>query len=119
MAKKQCRDVAYINLHGTGTTHNDSMESRLIARMGFECAVSSTKALTGHSLGAAGAIEAALSCLTLDSDGYLPPHVWDEVQDPALPQLNLSSRLPNSPKVVMSNNFAFGGNNTSLILERV
>lgn len=119
MAKKQCGEVAYINLHGTGTTHNDSMESRLISRMGFECAVSSTKALTGHSLGAAGAIEAAISCLTLDSDGYLPPHVWDEVQDPALPKLNLLSRLSNPPKVVMSNNFAFGGNNTSLIFERL
>lgn len=118
MAKKQCGEVAYINLHGTGTTHNDSMESRLISRMGFGCAVSSTKALTGHSLGAAGAIEAAISCLTLDSDGYLPPHVWDEVQDPALPKLNLLSRLSNPPKVVMSNNFAFGGNNTSLIFER-
>ena len=119
MAGKECSQVEYINLHGTGTNHNDSMESKLIDRLGFECPVSSTKALTGHSLGAAGAIEAAISCLTLDGDGRLPPHVWDGIQDPSLPTLNLSSNLPNPPKVVMSNNFAFGGNNTSLILEKV
>lgn len=119
MANKRCSEIDYINLHGTGTNHNDSMESKLISRMGFGCPVSSTKALTGHTLGAAGAIEAAISCLAMNGDGYLPPHIWDEVQDPALPQLNLSSRLPTPPKVVMTNNFAFGGNNTSLILEKL
>jgi 3-oxoacyl-[acyl-carrier-protein] synthase-1 len=119
MANKQCNQIEYINLHGTGTNHNDAMESKLVNRMGFGCPVSSTKALTGHTLGAAGAIEAAISCLTLDGDGHLPPHVWDEVPDSALPLLNLSAKLPSSPKVVMSNNFAFGGNNTSLILEKV
>lgn len=119
MASKQCNQIEYINLHGTGTNHNDSMESKLISGLGFGCPVSSTKALTGHTLGAAGAIEAAISCLTLDGDGHLPPHIWDGAQDPALPQLNLASSLPSSPKVVMSNNFAFGGNNTSLILEKM
>lgn len=119
MANKQCNQIEYINLHGTGTNHNDSMESKLISRLEFGCPVSSTKALTGHTLGAAGAIEAAISCLTLDGDGNLPPHIWDGAQDPGLPQLNLAPSLPDSPKVVMSNNFAFGGNNTSLILERV
>jgi 3-oxoacyl-[acyl-carrier-protein] synthase I len=119
MANKQCNQIEYINLHGTGTNHNDSMESKLIDGLGFGCPVSSTKALTGHTLGAAGAIEAAISCLTLDGDGHLPPHIWDGVQDPAIPQLNLASTLPDSPKVVMSNNFAFGGNNTSLILEKM
>lgn len=119
IANKQCSQIEYINLHGTGTNLNDSMESKLISRMGFGCPLSSTKALTGHTLGAAGAIEAAISCLTLDGNGHLPPHIWDEVQDPLLPKLNLSLRLPGAPKVVMSNNFAFGGNNTSLILEKV
>lgn len=119
MANKKCSQIEYINLHGTGTNHNDAMESKLINRLGFKCPVSSTKALTGHTLGAAGAIENAISCLTLEGDGHLPPHIWDEVQDPSLPNLNLSSNLPSSPKVVMSNNFAFGGNNTSLILEKM
>jgi 3-oxoacyl-[acyl-carrier-protein] synthase-1 len=117
MANKEFNQIDYINLHGTGTNHNDSMESRLINRLGFECPVSSTKALTGHTLGAAGAIEVAILCLTLEGDGHLPPHIWDEVQDPLLPKLNLSPSLSIPPKVVMSNNFAFGGNNTSLILE--
>lgn len=119
MANKECGQIEYINLHGTGTNHNDAMESKLIDRLGFECPVSSTKALTGHTLGAAGAIETAISCLTLEGNGHLPPHIWDKVQDPSLPKLNLSSSLSSSPKVVMSNNFAFGGNNTSLILEKM
>jgi len=72
MANKQCNQIEYINLHGTGTNHNDAMESKLVNRMGFGCPVSSTKALTGHTLGAAGAIEAAISCLTLDGDGHFP-----------------------------------------------
>ena len=117
MSAKAIDDVGYINLHGTATRHNDAMESQLINKLGFECPVSSTKPLTGHTLGAAGAIEAAISCLTLTGDGRLPPHIWDQVQDPELPKLNIATQLKGAPKVVMTNNFAFGGNNTSLILE--
>lgn len=119
MANKSCEQIQYINLHGTATRHNDSMESKLISGMGFNCPVSSTKPLTGHTLGAAGAVEAAISCLTLAGDGKLPPHIWDGASDPELPGLNLSPCLSTAPKVVMSNNFAFGGNNTSLIFEAV
>ena len=117
MSAKAIDDVGYINLHGTATRHNDAMESQLINKLGFECPVSSTKPLTGHTLGAAGAIEAAISCLTLTGDGRLPPHIWDEVPDPELPRLNIATRVNAPPKLVMTNNFAFGGNNTSLILE--
>lgn len=119
MSAKEINQIEYINLHGTATRHNDSMESQLISKLGFECPVSSTKPLTGHTLGAAGAIEAAISCLTLTGDGRLPPHIWDEAQDPDLPALNIATKRETAPKVVMSNNFAFGGNNTSLILEAV
>jgi 3-oxoacyl-[acyl-carrier-protein] synthase-1 len=118
MSAKGIDEVEYINLHGTATRHNDAMESWLINKLGFECPVSSTKPLTGHTLGAAGAIEAAISCLTLTGDGRLPPHIWDEVPDPELPRLNIVTRVNIAPKLVMTNNFAFGGNNTSLILER-
>jgi 3-oxoacyl-[acyl-carrier-protein] synthase-1 len=117
MSAKAIDDVGYINLHGTATRHNDAMESQLINKLGFECPVSSTKPLTGHTLGAAGAIEAVISCLTLTGDGRLPPHIWDEVPDPELPRLNITTRVNAPPKLVMTNNFAFGGNNTSLILE--
>lgn len=117
MSGKRVDQIDYINLHGTGTRHNDSMESKLVSQLGFQCPVSSTKSLTGHTLGAAGAVEAAISCLTLSGDGRLPPHIWDGEQDPELPILNISTQVKSSPKVVMTNNFAFGGNNTSLILE--
>lgn len=119
MSAKGVDQIDYINLHGTATRHNDSMESKLVKQLGFQCPVSSTKALTGHTLGAAGAIEAAISCLTLSGDGRLPPHIWDGAQDPELPILNIATQGESAPKVVMTNNFAFGGNNTSLILEAV
>ena len=119
MSAKGADQIDYINLHGTATRHNDSMESKLVRQLGFQCPVSSTKSLTGHTLGAAGAIEAAISCLTLSGDGRLPPHIWDGAQDPELPILNIATQGKSSPKVVMTNNFAFGGNNTSLILETV
>ncbi len=83
-------------------------------------AMSGTKAMTGHTLGAAGAIEAAFCWLALTGDGRLPPHLWDGEADPDLPALNLSApgaRLRGgSSRLVMSNSFAFGGSNASLIL---
>lgn len=117
MAGKNIKEIDYINLHGTATHHNDLMEANLINGLAFEGFVSSTKSLTGHTLGAAGAIEVAICCLTLTDSGRLPPHIWDGNQDPELPKLNLASHLSHVPNVVMTNNFAFGGNNTSLVLE--
>lgn len=80
--------------------------------------VSGTKPLTGHALGAAGALEAAFCWLTL-TDGRLPPHVWDGEADPELPALRVAAkgdRLPaGGRRLVMSNSFAFGGSNASLI----
>ena len=119
-------EIDYLNLHGTATPLNDAMESRAVAEVfpaGLPC--SSTKALTGHLLGAAGATEAAFLWLLLHrdwSDGRLPPHRWDGRADPALPRLDLvaaGTRLPQGrPVAAMSNSFAFGGSNVSLILGR-
>lgn len=114
--------IDYLNLHGTATLHNDAMESLAVAAVfpaGVPC--SSTKPLTGHTLGAAGALEAAFCWLSLSSDsGLLPPHLWDGQADPALPQLQLAEpgqRLPGEGRRrLMSNSFAFGGSNVSLIL---
>jgi 3-oxoacyl-[acyl-carrier-protein] synthase I len=83
---------------------------------------SSTKSLTGHTLAAAGALEAAFCWLSL-TDGHaerrLPPHVWDGEADPALPMLNfthIGDHLPvEGRRFLMSNSFAFGGNNACLI----
>ncbi|MGO2415702.1 MAG: hypothetical protein ACTH7H_08040, partial [Cobetia crustatorum] len=128
-------EIDYINLHGTATPLNDVMESLAISRLfsqdaeGAEStddahtlmpAVSSTKALTGHTLGACGALEAAFCWLTLQH-GRLPPHATPrQALDPALAALNIVYRdRPETPPLrVMSNAFAFGGNNISLVLER-
>ena len=109
-------DIGYVNLHATATRKNDEMESRVMARV-FPAGtpVSGTKPLTGHALGAAGALEAAFCWLAL-TDGRLPPHVWDGEADPDLPALRVvapGERL--AKRMVMSNSFAFGGSNASLI----
>jgi 3-oxoacyl-[acyl-carrier-protein] synthase-1 len=112
--------IDYLNLHGTGTQQNDKMEALAVHRVfGEKIACSSTKPLTGHTLAAAGAIEAVFCWLTLQrNDNKLPPHHWDGQQDPDLPKLyNIAAdKSQSKPKFVMSNSFAFGGNNTSLIL---
>jgi len=119
-------DIAYVNLHGTGTPLNDSMEAIAVHGLfGSETPCSSTKAMTGHMLGAAGACEAAFLWLTLHSEhgpGILPPHLWDGVADPSIPVLNLippGTMLPANDRLAMiSNSFAFGGSNMALILGR-
>jgi 3-oxoacyl-[acyl-carrier-protein] synthase-1 len=118
-------DVDYINLHGTATMQNDAMEARVVYRLfGAGIPVSSTKPLTGHALGAAGAIEAGLCWLAMQDEnprGKLPPHLWDGVADPDLPELNVVNRgdsLGRPLRRALSNSFAFGGANATLLLER-
>lgn len=114
--------VNYINFHGTATEHNDKMEAMAVHRVfGADIACSSTKPLTGHTLAAAGAIEAVFCWLALQrDDGKLPPHLWDGELDPALPPLNGIAKKNINGKLLtaMSNSFAFGGNNASLIFSR-
>ncbi|MDR2244389.1 MAG: beta-ketoacyl-ACP synthase [Burkholderiales bacterium] len=114
-------DIGYINLHGTATHHNDAMESRVISRRFPHCPVSSTKPLTGHTLGAAGALEAVVTWLTLtDSAQRLPPHLWDGVQDPNDPPLSLVALHAHAKapvRAALSTSFAFGGSNTALLLK--
>jgi len=117
--------VDYINLHGTATIQNDAMESRVVADMfGALVPVSSTKPFTGHTLGAAAAIEAAFCWLAMQDDnpeGLLPPQLWDGAPDPALPVLNVAApgaRLGKPIRFALSNSFAFGGSNAALVLGR-
>lgn len=113
--------IDYVNLHGTATPQNDAMESRVMAELfpdGVAC--SSTKPLTGHTLGAAGAIEAAICWLTMHGNpsGHLPPHWWDGTPDPALPSLRFASpgeTMARQPQYLLSQNFAFGGSNAALV----
>lgn len=121
----QPSQIDYINMHGTATPQNDAMESKVIASL-FGCAVpvSSTKPFTGHTLGAAAAIEAALCWLAMQDDnpqGRLPPHLWDGATDSALPALNLApvgAALGRPLRHVLSSSFAFGGSNAVLLLGR-
>jgi 3-oxoacyl-[acyl-carrier-protein] synthase-1 len=118
-------EIDYVNLHGTATVQNDAMEARVIhALFGAEIPVSSTKPFTGHALGAAGAIEAGLCWLAMQDDnprGKLPPHLWDGVGDPGLPALNVAQPgdcLGRPLRWALSNSFAFGGANATLVLGR-
>jgi len=117
-------EIGWVNLHGTATRHNDSMESlamQAVFPQGVPCA--STKAMTGHTLGTAGALEAvfvwASLSHTLNPKGRLIPHIWDGQADPSLPRLDFSTPSHCHPqgkaRVAMSNSFAFGGSNVSLI----
>ncbi len=115
-------EIDYINAHGTGTPANDVVEARAIHEVfgtaAANLAVSSTKAAVGHTLGAAGAIEALASILAL-RDGFLPPTVNLEDADPAceLDLVPLTSR-PATLRYALSNSYGFGGNNTSVVLGR-
>ncbi len=115
-------EIAYLNLHGTGTSLNDRMESSAIARV-FDVAppCSSTKSLVGHTLGAAGAMEAGFCWLVLQQSSgaelALIPHAYDGQRDPELASLRLAApgmQVARAP--VMTNSFGFGGNNCTLIL---
>ncbi|WP_411852574.1 beta-ketoacyl-[acyl-carrier-protein] synthase family protein [Stenotrophomonas sp. LGBM10] len=116
--------IDYVNLHGTATGHNDAMESQAVAAvLGTQVPASSTKPLTGHTLGASGAIEAALCWMVLadNPQQQLPTHWWDGQADAALPALALvapGTRMAQPPQHVLSHSFAFGGSNAVLALAR-
>ncbi|WP_085582302.1 beta-ketoacyl-[acyl-carrier-protein] synthase family protein [Thalassospira mesophila] len=119
-------DIAYLNMHGTATPLNDSMEAKAIHDLfGDNVPVSSTKPMTGHTLGAAGAIEAAILYLSLDdaqnNGPRLPRHIWDGGRDDSLPDINLvtdhnNHLAPTAKCAMLSNSFAFGGSNAAVIL---
>ena len=123
-AELSSADIDYINLHGTGTKLNDAMESVAVNRVfGNDTPASSTKGLTGHTLGAAGALEAAFCCLTLSDENtehVLPMHVFDGERDPSIPEIRLVKNGETAKRlnICMSNSFGFGGCNVSLILSR-
>lgn len=107
--------VDHINAHGTGTPQNDSVESRVIAEVfGREVPTVSTKGATGHCLGAAGAIEAAIALASLER-GAIPPSLGSSPLDPAVGiRVNLTPAALRC-RVVLSNSFGFGGSNVSLL----
>ncbi|MFT4194474.1 beta-ketoacyl-[acyl-carrier-protein] synthase family protein [Ottowia sp.] len=114
-------DIGYLNLHGTATPANDLSEGTAVAaefaaHPGLPC--SSTKGMMGHTLGAAGAVEAVVGALALEH-GLLPASVGTQTADPAIPvQVVLAPQRAPELRHVLSNSFGFGGSNASLILSR-
>ncbi|UNS99798.1 beta-ketoacyl-[acyl-carrier-protein] synthase family protein [Streptomyces tubbatahanensis] len=109
-------EIGHVNAHGTSTPLNDAVEARMLRRViGDGAAVTSTKGVLGHTLGAAGAIEAALTVLALERS-TIPPTANLERQDPAL-ELDVVTGRPREEKIeaAMSNSFGFGGQNAVLV----
>lgn len=109
-------DIDYINLHGTATRMNDSAEDRAIAQVfGAATPSSSTKGWTGHTLGAAGVIEAIIACLCIEY-GFMPGTLNTRDPDPAFSSRVLLENRDQPVRRVLSNSFGFGGSNCSLVL---
>jgi 3-oxoacyl-[acyl-carrier-protein] synthase-1 len=111
-------DIDYINLHGTSTPANDAAEGRAIAALfGDRVPCSSTKGATGHTLGAAGAVEATICALAL-VDGMLPGSPGTAELDPEIAVQYVRATRPASVRYALSNSFGFGGSNCSLVFGR-
>jgi len=116
-AELKSEQIGYINLHGTGTELNDKAEALAMKTVFNKIPpVSSTKPVTGHTLGAAGALEAAICWMVLTGKKGLPVHCWDGVIDEEINVSPAGKDYKGIPEYCMSNSFAFGGCNVSLIL---
>ena len=114
-ARLEPGQVDYLNLHGTATPSNDRAESRAVrALFGSEVPCSSTKGATGHTLGAAGAVEAVISAVALEQ-GFMPAGINIGTVDPELGVCYLTATREQRPVTVLSNSFGFGGTNCSLL----
>ena len=112
-------DIDYINLHGTATPSNDSAEDRAVGQVfGSSTACSSTKGATGHTLGAAGGVEAVIALLALEH-GFMPGGLNVQTLDPALHVNYLQHNRSATLRRVLSNSFGFGGSNASLVFGAV
>ena len=118
-------EVDYINVHGTSTPLGDIAELKAIQKTfgadAYGINISSTKSMTGHLLGAAGAIESIAGLLAIQ-EGFIPPSINHSVADPDIdPKLNLTLNEPQQRdvKIVLSNTFGFGGHNTSIIFKKI
>jgi 3-oxoacyl-[acyl-carrier-protein] synthase II len=121
-AEVSVADIDYINAHGTATPPGDIAEVRAIHKVfgahAKDIAVSSTKSMTGHCLGAAGSVEAVVSILALKNN-ILPPTINQETQDPECDLFIVpNKKVERELSVAMSNAFGFGGHNSSLIFAK-
>jgi len=123
-AKMNIEDIDYVNVHGTSTPLGDIAEIKAIQQVfgdkAYDLNISSTKSMTGHLLGAAGAIEAIASVLAIKHN-FIPPTINHFTDDPAIDsKLNLTFNEAQQKPVnaVISNTFGFGGHNASVIVKR-
>ena len=118
-ANLQAGDIDYLNLHGTGTRSNDASEDQaVVAVLGESVPVNSTKGMTGHTLGAAGAVEALICALAI-SDSRIPSGAGTRAIDPALRARYEPVSGRHRIERAMSNSFGFGGSNCSLVFGRL
>ena len=117
-------EIDYINVHGTSTPLGDIAEVKAIQHVfgdhAYDLNISSTKSMTGHLLGAAGAIE-AIACIMAVQHDIVPPTINHFTDDPELdPKLNFTFNTPQkrTVNVALSNTFGFGGHNTSVIVKK-
>jgi 3-oxoacyl-[acyl-carrier-protein] synthase-1 len=112
-------DVDYLNLHGTATPSNDRAESLAVSGLlGARVPCSSTKGATGHTLGAAGALEAVIAALAIER-GFMPGGINTVEVDAGLGLQYLTATRAVAPARVLSNSFGFGGTNCSLLFGRL
>jgi len=123
-AEMNAEDIDYINVHGTSTPVGDPSEIKAILKLfgdaAFDLNISATKSMTGHLLGAAGAIEAVATVLSVQND-IIPPTINHFTDDPAFdPRLNFTFNRPQQKvvKAALSNTFGFGGHNASIIIKK-
>jgi 3-oxoacyl-[acyl-carrier-protein] synthase II len=119
IANRAAEEVDYINAHGTATVFNDAAEGKAITELFNRVPVSSSKSMIGHSLGAAGAIEAVI-CLLALREQLLPPNINFRSSDPGL-NLNVVANEAREAEidVVLSNSFGFGGTNASILIQKL
>jgi 3-oxoacyl-[acyl-carrier-protein] synthase II len=118
-ARVPAADVNYINAHGTATTFNDAAEGKAISALFNGVPVSSTKSMMGHSLGAAGAIEAVV-CLLAIQHQFLPPNINFAAPDDDVSLNIVANEAPSAAvNIALSNSFGFGGTNASLLMRKL
>jgi 3-oxoacyl-[acyl-carrier-protein] synthase II len=118
-------DVDYLNVHATSTPVGDLSEvqavTRLFGKAPARLVISATKSMTGHLLGAAGAIE-GIACLLSIRDGMIPPTINTQHLDPAIPaglNILLGKAMERPVNVAMSNTFGFGGHNGIVVFKKI
>jgi 3-oxoacyl-[acyl-carrier-protein] synthase II len=124
-AQLKPEDVDYINVHGTSTPLGDMAELKAVKYVfgehAYDLNISSTKSMTGHLLGAAGALE-AIACIMAIKDGVIPPTINFEHPDEHIDQklnLTLNKAQKREVNVALSNTFGFGGHNASVVFKKI